>query len=153
MGCEFKIETDYQSLQYLTSLANLNHRQSHWMELMQVFNFEIQYVKGKENSLVDSLSRRPFINAMSLVKDTLFDNIKGFYRDDVLISIFLRVCQENFDFKRKLKNILHMFWVQVFYIMSLEFVFLMWGTIKRTSFTTFTIFLFQVIWGFRKHMR
>ena len=63
---------------------------------MQVFNFEIQYVKGKENSLVDSLSRRPFINAMSLVKDTLFDNIKGFYRDDALISIFFESLSREF---------------------------------------------------------
>ena len=28
---------------------------------MQDFNFEIQYVKGKENVLTDSLSRRHFL--------------------------------------------------------------------------------------------
>ena len=87
LGSEFKIETDHQSLRYLTSQANLNRRQSRWMELMQEFNFEIQYVKGKENVVADSLSRRSFSNAVSLVKDTILDKIKGCYRDDVFFSI------------------------------------------------------------------
>jgi ribonuclease HI len=87
LGSEFKIETDHQSLRYLTTQANLNRRQSRWMELMQEFNFEIQYVKGKENVVADTLSRRPFLNAVSFVKDTILDQIKGGYKDDVFFSI------------------------------------------------------------------
>ena len=60
----------------MTSQANLNCRQSRWMELMQKFNFEIQYVKGKKMVVADSLSRRPYLNAMFLVEYTIFDQIK-----------------------------------------------------------------------------
>jgi hypothetical protein len=42
LGSEFKIETNHQSLRYLIRQANLYRKQSHWMELMQEFNFEIQ---------------------------------------------------------------------------------------------------------------
>ena len=54
---------------------------------MQESNFEIQYVKGKKNMIADSLSCRPFSNAISLVKDTILDKIKGCYKDDVCFSI------------------------------------------------------------------
>lgn len=51
--CDFKIKIDYQTLWYLTSQASLNQRQSHWIKFMQVFNFEIQYIKGIEIVMVD----------------------------------------------------------------------------------------------------
>lgn len=57
------------------------------MELMKEFTFEIRYVKGKKNVVTDSLSRRPFFNVMSLVKDTMLDNIKEFYKKDVFFFI------------------------------------------------------------------
>ena len=37
--------------------------------------------------MVDFLSRRSFLNVVSLVKDTIFYKIKGFYKDDVFSSI------------------------------------------------------------------
>ena len=87
LDSQFKIEIDHQSLRYLTSQANLNRRQNRWMELMQEFNFEIQYVKGKKNVVAYSLSRRSFSNAVPLVKDITLDKIKGYYMDDVFFSI------------------------------------------------------------------
>ena len=54
---------------------------------MHEFNFEIQYVKGKENVVGHFLSRISFLNAVSLVKDTVFEKIKGLYGDDVFFSI------------------------------------------------------------------
>lgn len=62
---------------------------------MQEFNFEIQYVKDKENVVVDYLSRRQFLNAMYIVKDTIFDQIKGCYKDDVFFSIFLELVERS----------------------------------------------------------
>ena len=51
------------------------------------FNFKIQYIKDKEYIVTYSLSRRQILNGMSFLKETMFDNIKGFYRDDRLFSI------------------------------------------------------------------
>jgi hypothetical protein len=38
-------------------VSNLNVRQARWMALLSEFDFEIKHIKGKENRLVDALSR------------------------------------------------------------------------------------------------
>jgi hypothetical protein len=35
----------------------LNARQARWMDLISEFDFEIKHIKGKENRVVDALSR------------------------------------------------------------------------------------------------
>ena len=37
---------------------NLNARQTRWMEFICEFDFDIKYIKGKENKVVDALNRR-----------------------------------------------------------------------------------------------
>ena len=65
----------------MTSQAYLDRRLSRWMELMQVFNFEIQYVKDKEYVVVFLFHEGHFI------EDTKLYQIKGCYKDDVFFSI------------------------------------------------------------------
>jgi hypothetical protein len=67
LGVKFKIETDHQFLRYLSTQPNLSRRQCRWMELLQEFDFDIEYVKGKENVVADALSRRPLANAISCI--------------------------------------------------------------------------------------
>ena len=52
------MHTDHRSLQYLFSQPDLNARQRRWMEFLCEYDFEIKYVLGKENIVVDALSRR-----------------------------------------------------------------------------------------------
>jgi hypothetical protein len=58
MGRRFELRTDHNGLKYLFDQPTLNARQSRWLELMCEYDFEIKYIKGKENKVVDALSRR-----------------------------------------------------------------------------------------------
>ena len=49
--------TDHCGLWYLFDQPNLNARQARWMALLREFDFEIKQIKGKENRVVDALSR------------------------------------------------------------------------------------------------
>jgi hypothetical protein len=42
----------------------LNDRQQKWVSKIQAYDFDIEFVKGRKNVVVDALSRRPSIFAM-----------------------------------------------------------------------------------------
>jgi hypothetical protein len=57
LGRRFVLMTDHSGLKYLFDQPKLNVRQSRWMALLSEFDFEIKHIKGKENRVVDALSR------------------------------------------------------------------------------------------------
>lgn len=46
---------------------DLNERQQKWVSKVQAFDFDIEYVKGKNNVVADALSRRPAICSLSQI--------------------------------------------------------------------------------------
>jgi RNase H-like domain found in reverse transcriptase len=56
-GSRFVIKTDHHPLRYLDTQTNLSKRQMRWMETLQEYDYEIVYVQGKFNVVVDALSR------------------------------------------------------------------------------------------------
>ena len=56
MDRKFKLRIDHHGLKYLFDQPNLNARQARWLELILEFDFDIVYVKGKENRVTDALS-------------------------------------------------------------------------------------------------
>jgi hypothetical protein len=44
-------------LRHIFTQRNLNAKQRRWSELMSEYDFGILYIKGKENVVVDALSR------------------------------------------------------------------------------------------------
>jgi glycine/D-amino acid oxidase-like deaminating enzyme len=57
LGIKFVLMTDHCGLRYLFDQPKLNARQARWMALLSEFYFEIKHIKGKENRVLDALSR------------------------------------------------------------------------------------------------
>ena len=58
MGRIFELRTDHCGLKYLFDQPMLNARKSRWLEFLCEFDFKIKHIKGKENKVVDALSRK-----------------------------------------------------------------------------------------------
>ena len=54
--------SDHIGLRYLFDQQNLNARQARWLAMIDEFDFEIRYIKGKENRVTNALSRRIQVN-------------------------------------------------------------------------------------------
>ena len=55
----FLIQTDHANLQYWKSPRNLNRRTARWHADLQDYDFMLQHIPGKTNTLPDLLSRLP----------------------------------------------------------------------------------------------
>jgi hypothetical protein len=58
MGKRFELRTYHNGLEYLFDQPTLNVRQSRGLESLCEYDFHIKHVKGKENKVVDGLSKR-----------------------------------------------------------------------------------------------
>ena len=58
MGIIFELRTNHCGLKYLFDQPTLNPRQARWLEFLCEFDFEIKYIKGKENKVADALNRK-----------------------------------------------------------------------------------------------
>ena len=66
VGNKFVVKTDDNNLRYFLTQNDLNERKKKWVSKIQEFEFYIEYVKGKNNVVVDALSRRPSISLMDV---------------------------------------------------------------------------------------
>jgi hypothetical protein len=57
-GKRFELRTDHNGLKYLFDQPTLNSRQSRWLGFLCEYDFDIKHIKGKENKVVDAISRR-----------------------------------------------------------------------------------------------
>jgi hypothetical protein len=57
LGRIFVLMTYHCGLRHLFDQPKLNSKQSRWMALLSEFDFIIKHIKGKENRVVDALSR------------------------------------------------------------------------------------------------
>ena len=53
----FIIRTDHANLQYWKSPRNLNRRMARWHADLQEYDFQLEYIPGKTNTVADTLSR------------------------------------------------------------------------------------------------
>ena len=57
LGRKFKIQTDHQALKWLFSVKDPSSRLLRWRLRLEEYDYEIEYVKGKDNKAADALSR------------------------------------------------------------------------------------------------
>jgi len=57
--------SDHIGFWYLFDQPNLNGRQAQWLATISEFDFEIKYIKGKENRVEDALSRWIYVNHLA----------------------------------------------------------------------------------------
>jgi hypothetical protein len=67
MGKKFELRTDYISLKYLFEQPTLNARKIRWLEFLTEYDFDIKHIKGKENKVVNPLSRRVHLMHATIV--------------------------------------------------------------------------------------
>jgi hypothetical protein len=65
VGARFVVKSFHNSLKYLLEQKDLNERQQKWVSKIQAYDFDIEFVKGKNNAVAAALSRRPSIFSMS----------------------------------------------------------------------------------------
>jgi hypothetical protein len=58
MGQIFELSKDHYGLKKIFGFPTLNARKTRWLEFLREYDFEIKHIKGKENQVVDALSRR-----------------------------------------------------------------------------------------------
>lgn len=62
LGGIFVIMSDHRGLRYLFNQRNLNAKKARWFATLSELEFEIKYIKGKENRVADTLSRKVHVN-------------------------------------------------------------------------------------------
>lgn len=67
LGRRFVLMSDHSGLRYLFDQPNLKARKARWLATLSEFYFEIRYIKGKENQVVDTLSKRVQVNHILVV--------------------------------------------------------------------------------------
>jgi hypothetical protein len=67
LGRKFVLMTDHYGLRDLFDQPKLNARQARWMAFLSEFDFEIKHIKGKENKVVNALSRSMKKNHLAAV--------------------------------------------------------------------------------------
>jgi hypothetical protein len=65
VGGHFVVKNDHNSLKHFLEQKDLSKRQQKWVSKVQAYDFDIEYVKGKNNVVADALSRRPTTFAIS----------------------------------------------------------------------------------------
>ena len=101
MGRKFFLKTDNMSLKYLFDQPDLNARKARWLPSLSEYHFELKHIKGKENKVVDALSRRThMIHEVTLIQNDayLHENTRTGNKVDPFYVEILKKVQEDWLF-------------------------------------------------------
>lgn len=89
LGSRFVVRTNHDNLKYFLNQKALSNEHQKWVNKLQTFDFTIVYKKGKENMIVDALSRLPeegkieaSANSMTIATPKWMIELAKEYKDD-----------------------------------------------------------------------
>jgi hypothetical protein len=91
---EFIIHSDHESLKHIQRQSNLNHRHAKWVEFIESFPYVIKHKRGKENVIVDALSRRYSMLSQLDFKIFALETIKEQYMFDPNFKDVMLNCKD-----------------------------------------------------------
>ena len=91
VGNKFVVKTDHNSLRYFLSQKDLNETKQNLVSKIQAFEFDIEYVKGKNNVVVDALSRRPSISLMDVAENWKATLEVEYAKDKIFVNFFMEL--------------------------------------------------------------
>lgn len=93
-GRHFKIRTDHINLKYLLDQKVTYLFQNLWLTKLQGFDYEIKYRRGKENIVIDALSRvssgEICIMVVSTLTTNIMEEVKGTWEKDVAVQTIIQ---------------------------------------------------------------
>ncbi|GBG65069.1 hypothetical protein CBR_g49141 [Chara braunii] len=97
LGRFFILRTDHQTLRWMRTQPVLSDALKRWIEVIEQYDFDPQYLKGEYNKVADALSCRPDFSSALVTEFDLADNVTQSmveaYREDQFMSEIIRRLQ------------------------------------------------------------
>ncbi|GBG80067.1 hypothetical protein CBR_g30433 [Chara braunii] len=97
LGRFFILRTDHQTLRWMRTQSVLSDALKRWIEVIEQYDFDPQYLKGEYNKVVDALSRKPDFSGALMIEFDLTNNVTQSlveaYREDQFMSEIIRRLQ------------------------------------------------------------
>ncbi|GBG93003.1 hypothetical protein CBR_g58141 [Chara braunii] len=99
LGRFFILTTDHQTLRWMRTQPVLSDALKRWIEVIEQYDFDPQYLKGEYNKVADALSRRPDFSGALITEFDLTDDVTRSlveaYHEDQFMSEIIRRCKEH----------------------------------------------------------
>ncbi|GBG64310.1 hypothetical protein CBR_g41229 [Chara braunii] len=94
LGRFFFLRTGHQTLRWMRTQPVLSDALKRWIEVIEQYDFDPQYLKGEYNKVADALSRRPDFSGALITEFDLTDDVTQSlveaYRQDQFMSEIIR---------------------------------------------------------------
>ncbi|GBG60106.1 hypothetical protein CBR_g3350 [Chara braunii] len=94
LGRFFILRTDHHTLRWMRTQSVLSDALKRWIEVIEQYDLDPQYLKGEYNKVADALSRRPNFSGALITEFDLTDNVTQSlveaYREDQFMSEIIR---------------------------------------------------------------
>ncbi|GBG80094.1 hypothetical protein CBR_g30461 [Chara braunii] len=94
LGRFFLPMTDHQTLRWMRTQPVLSDALKRWIEVIEQYDFDPQYLKREYNKVADALSHRPDFSGALITEFNLMDHVTQFlveaYREDQFMSKIIR---------------------------------------------------------------